>query len=240
MKKVAILQSNYIPWKGYFDIISKVDLFIFHDDLQYTKGDWRNRNKIKTTTGLKWLTIPCGTNEKRLICEVPLNDFSWQKKHWAMIESNYKKAPFFNTYKDFFKNYYLDNKWKSLSELNQAIIKGISKDILKLDTQFEDSRKYNLEKNKGERVLELLTKCNADHYLSGPAAKDYLDINMFQNNKIGLEYIVYDYPEYPQLHGEFHHFVTILDVLFNCGEEFPKYIFSDKKEVVYSPTQGID
>ncbi|MFC2451055.1 MAG: WbqC family protein, partial [Flavobacteriaceae bacterium] len=97
--KVAILQSNYIPWKGYFDIIRSVDLFIFHDDLQYTKGDWRNRNKIKTPNGIKWLTIPCGTNEKRLICEVEITDHSWQKQHWNLIQMSYKKSEYFSVYK---------------------------------------------------------------------------------------------------------------------------------------------
>lgn len=233
--KVGILQSNYIPWKGYFDIISKVDLFIFHDDLQFTKGDWRNRNKIKAINGLKWLTIPCGTSEKRLICEVLLTDHSWQKKHWSVIESNYRKAPFFDKYKDFFKDYYLGHKWTNLSDLNQALIIGISRDILKLDTRFKDSRKYNLKTAKGERVMELLNKSNADFYLSGPAAKDYLDTSKFKNSNIGLEYIIYDYPEYPQLHGEFNHFISILDVLFNCGAESPKYIFSEKREIVFNP-----
>ncbi|TNE70448.1 hypothetical protein EP331_12120 [bacterium] len=234
MKKVAILQSNYIPWKGYFDIISRVDTFIFHDDLQFTKGDWRNRNKIKTENGLKWLTIPCGTSENRLICEVILNDHSWQKKHWSMIEAAYKSAPFFNMYKDYFKEFYLGRTWTNLSELNQSMIKGISRDILNLDTQFEDSRTYHLEQKKGERVLELLTKSKAEVYISGPAAKDYLEPDEFKKTQIGLEYIVYDYAEYQQLYGAFNHFVSVLDVLFNCGEAFPSYIFGNKSEVVYS------
>src|ERR1700681_1938553 len=100
-KRVAILQSNYIPWKGYFDIIHDVDLFVFYDDVQYTKNDWRNRNKIKTPQGTQWITIPVGTNEHRLICEVEIRDTSWQKKHWKMLQQNYAKAPYFHVFEPF-------------------------------------------------------------------------------------------------------------------------------------------
>ena len=227
MKKVAILQSNYIPWKGYFDIISKVDLFVFHDDLQYTKGDWRNRNRILTPNGPLWLTIPCGSNLKRLICEVELNDHSWQKKHWATIENNYRKAPYFNKYKDFFKSFYFDQNWATLSEANQSLIKSISKELLGLSTKFEDSRKYNLENSKAERVIELLVKTDADYYLSGPAAKDYLIPEMFKAQNIQLEYMDYsNYKEYQQLHDPFEHAVSIIDLVFNVGDEMNDYCIS--------------
>jgi hypothetical protein len=227
MKKIAILQSNYIPWKGYFDIISKVDLFIFHDDLQYTSGDWRNRNKIKSPNGLQWLTIPCGTSEKRLICDVKLNDHSWQKKHWSIIKNNYHKAPYFGKYEDFFATFYLDNIWTNLSDANQSLIKAISRDILKLETIFEDSRKYSLVKKKGERVIELLNHCNADIYLSGPSAKSYLKPQMFNQNHIELTYIDYStYPVYQQLYPPFIHEVSIIDLLFHVGDNFASYCFS--------------
>ena len=98
MKKVAIIQSNYIPWKGYFDIINDVDLFIFHDDLQYTKGDWRNRNKIKTPQGTIWITIPVGTNTERLICEVEIKDNQWQRKHYNLLKQHYINTPYYKKY----------------------------------------------------------------------------------------------------------------------------------------------
>src|SRR5687767_735619 len=103
-KRVAVLQSNYIPWKGYFDIIHDVDVFIFHDDLQYTKQDWRNRNRIKTPKGAEWLTIPVGTSEDRLICEVEIPESNWAEKHWRMIQQNYSKAPYFTLYKQFLED----------------------------------------------------------------------------------------------------------------------------------------
>jgi hypothetical protein len=225
MKKIAILQSNYIPWKGYFDIIAKVDLFIFHDDLQYTKGDWRNRNKIKTANGCEWLTIPCGSSEKRLICDIQLNDSSWQKEHWNKIVTNYQKAPFFNKYKSLLEYYYLDNKWDKLSDLNQSFIKTISSEIFGFKTVFEDSRKYELKFTKAERVIELLKKAGADSYLSGPSAKNYISEKEFINNGISIEWMDYSgYKEYNQLHGNFIHEVTILDLLLNEGDEAIKLL----------------
>lgn len=224
-KKVAILQSNYIPWKGYFDIIDSVDEFIFYDDLQFTKNDWRNRNKIKTTNGLKWLSIPCGTNIKRLICDVKLENNSWQKEHWRIIEQYYKKSPYFKDYHSFFEELYLSKNYTNLSDMNQYMIKKIATEILDIKTNFDDSRKYNLTKVKGERVIELLTKVNATHYLSGPAAKDYIDEKCFRDAGIELYYMDYSkYREYPQLYPPFEHGVSILDLIFNTGEDAINYI----------------
>ena len=225
MKKIAILQSNYIPWKGYFDIIAKVDLFIFHDDLQYTKGDWRNRNKIKTAKGTEWISIPCGSSEKRLICDVKLNDSSWQKEHWNKIVLNYQKAPFFDKYKSLLEYFYLDEKWDNLSDFNQCFIKTISTDVFGFKTVFEDSRKYQLKLTKGERVIELLKKAEADYYLSGPSAKNYIAENDFLDNGILIEWMDYSgYKEYKQLYGNFIHEVTVLDLLFNEGDDAIKFL----------------
>jgi len=226
-KTIAILQSNYIPWKGYFDIINSVDLFIFHDNLQYTKQDWRNRNKIKTPQGLQWLTIPCGSDENRLICDVELDDKKWQKSHWNKIKNAYFHAPFFNMYKDFFEEIYLGRQWSYLSELNQYIIKKIAKDILKSNTVFEDSRKYDLKKKKAQRVIELLKKVNAVKYISGPSAAFYLDEQMFINENIMLEWMDYSgYPEYNQLYPPFVHEVSVIDLIFNEGEGAKKFMKS--------------
>ncbi|RMH69102.1 MAG: hypothetical protein D6675_13865 [Gemmatimonadetes bacterium] len=226
-KKVAILQSNYIPWKGYFDIINQVDLFIFHDDLQYTKLDWRNRNRIKTPQGLKWLSIPCGTDEHRLINEVELRDSSWQRKHWNIIEANYSKAPFFKQYAPVIKDFYWGQTWRRLSELNQTFIKFISHHILGITTEFDNSENYALTHKKAERVIELLKKVNATSYLSGPAAKAYLSEEVFRSENIQLEWMDYSgYPEYPQLYPPFAHEVSIIDLIFNTGPDATKYMKS--------------
>lgn len=218
MKTVAILQSNYIPWKGYFDLISSVDLFIFYDDVKFTKNDWRNRNKIKTPDGLKWITIPCGWKSHKLICEIDLPDANWQNKHWNLIEENYFRAPYFNLYKKFFENIYLNKKWKNLSELNQHLIKNISLKFLNIKTQFDDSRNYNIQGKGEDRLINLLKKVNATKYISGPSAKAYISNNRFISEGIHLEWMNYDnYPEYPQLYPPFQHAVSIIDILFNTG-----------------------
>jgi hypothetical protein len=224
-KKVAIVQSNYIPWKGYFDLIAKADLFIFHDDLQYTKQDWRNRNKIKTPHGPKWLSIPCGSNENRLICKVVLRDHTWQRKHWHKIMQSYQFAPHFELYKAFFEEFYLQGTWTNLSDLNQFLIKKISRVYLGINTEFDDSRRYNLKEKKALRVLELLKKVGADIYLSGPKAKNYLDERVFEDTGIQIEWMDYNgYPKYDQLYPPFEHNVSIIDLLFSVGEGAKKYL----------------
>ena len=226
-KRVAILQSNYIPWKGYFDIINSADLFIFHDDLQYTKNDWRNRNKIKTPDGSVWLTVPCGSDEHRLICDVALSDRKWQRDHWNRIRQNYRKSRYFSKYADFFEDVYLKKSWTMLSELNQYLIKHIASEFLGIKTSFEDSRRYNLERKKATRVVELCVKAGATSYLSGPTAKDYLSEQDFAGTGIKLEWMDYSrYPEYSQLYPPFEHQVSVLDLIFNEGPDARCYMKS--------------
>lgn len=225
VEKIAILQSNYIPWKGYFDIIGKVDLFIFHDDLQYTKSDWRNRNFIKTKNGKEWLTVPCGRDENRLIKDVNLNNNDWQIKHWRKIEESYSDSQHYSYGISTLRPIYLDVKWENLSVMNQYIIKFISLEILKFDVKFMNSIEFNLTEKKGDRVLELLKKINAKYYLSGPAAKDYLNTDLFKLNDIEIEWMDYsNYKEYPQLFPPFDHNVSIIDMLMNLGPDLKKFM----------------
>jgi hypothetical protein len=226
MKRVAILQSSYIPWKGYFDIIHDVDLFVFHDDLQYTKGDWRNRNRIKTPRGAEWLTIPVGTREDRLICEVEIRDRSWAAKHWRRIAQSYSRAPHFESYRPWFEEAYLGRAWESLSELNQHLIRGISRDLLGLRTEFADSRDFRPEGRKLDRLLDLVRKAGAGLYVSGPAARSYIDPARFEEIGVQLAWKDYSgYPEYPQAYPPFVHEVTVLDLLFHVGPEAPAHIW---------------
>ena len=226
MNRVVVLQSNYIPWKGYFDLVRDADLFIFHDDLQYTKNDWRNRNKIKTPKGAEWVTIPVGTDERRLICDVAIKDTTWQVKHWNLLKQHYGKCPHFARYQTFFEEVYLGRQWGNLSELNQHLIRSISSELLNLKTAFRDSREYSLSGQKLDRLVELVTKAGADRYISGPAAKDYIDPSRFAEAGIELVWKDYSgYPEYPQRFPPFEHGVTILDLLFNVGPDAPWYIW---------------
>ena len=224
-KRVAILQSNYIPWKGYFDIIHEVDEFIFHDDLQYTKQDWRNRNRIKTPAGPAWLTIPVGGSEHRRICDVELPSGSWAAEHWRRIAAAYGAAPFFDRYGPLFEEIF-GRPWQYLSDLNQHLVRTIAHDLLGLTTRFRDSRELDLHSRREQRVLDILEQTGADVYVSGPAAKAYLDPAHFAERRVELVWMRYDgYPEYPQFHPPFVHEVTILDLLFHTGPQAPRYIW---------------
>src|SRR3989344_330270 len=226
VSKVAVLQSNYIPWKGYFDIIHDVDLFIFYDDVQYTKNDWRNRNKIVTASGTKWLTIPTGADLNRLICEVRLGSSVWAEKHWKTILQSYRNSGYFNLYKEFFEEVYMGMRWESLSDLNQFLTKHISKEFLGIQARFEDSRTYGASGQKLSRLINLLGKVQADTYVSGPSAKSYIDASMFREAGVIPEYKTYvGYPVYRHLHQPFDHYVSIIDLLFNCGPDSPYYIW---------------
>jgi len=225
--RVAVIQSNYIPWKGYFDIIHDVDLFIFHDDIQYTKNDWRNRNRIKTPRGTEWISIPVGPAENRRICDVVLPASNWRAKHWRTICQYYARAPFFDVYKGTFEEVFLGpTRWRNLSDLNQYLIKLIAREFLGIRTAFADSRSYCPVGVKQDRLLDLLVKAGATYYLSGPAAKAYIDPARFEKAGIQLEWKDYGgYPEYPQLFPPFCHEVTVLDLLFNTGPDAPYYIW---------------
>ncbi|RDI40107.1 WbqC family protein [Falsibacillus pallidus] len=226
MKKAAIIQSNYIPWKGYFDIIHDVDVFVFLDDVQFTKNDWRNRNQIKTPNGVKWLSIPVGQHIHRNINEVELTDSRWQKKHWDALKNSYGKAPFFRLYEDFFEHIYLESTWSSLSEINQFLIAHISTNFLQCKTEFIDSRQVAAEGKKQDKLIGILKKLGAGSYLSGPAAMSYLNEEGFAQEGIKLVYKNYEgYPAYPQSYPPFAHGVSIVDLLFHTGPDASYYIW---------------
>jgi len=225
MKKIAILQSNYIPWKGYFDIIKMADVFVFYDEVQYTKNDWRNRNQIKTPSGLSWLTIPVLQNTlNQKINETLVSQFNWNMKHWNSITCNYSKAPFYKTLENEFEQLYSSIETQNLSEINQIFIKKIA-NFLKIETDIIDSTSLNLAGDKNERLIEAVKKLNGTHYISGPSAKNYLDVKKFEAESIQVEWVDYNgYPEYSQLYGDFKHNVSILDLIFNEGSNANNFL----------------
>ena len=175
MKKVAILQSNYIPWKGYFDLINMVDEFILYDEVQYTKNDWRNRNKIKTPQGIQWLTIPVRQESlDQKIKDTKISDKKWNIKHWRTISQNYSKSKYFKDYKDIFEELYLKCDEEYLSQINYKFITTIN-EILEIKTKLRWSSEFELVDGQTEKLLGICKDCNADIYLSGPAAKDYFN-----------------------------------------------------------------
>lgn len=231
MKKVAILQSNYIPWKGYFDIINMVDEFILYDDMQYTRRDWRNRNKIMTKNGLLWLSIPVEVKGKfyQKINETKIVDISWVDNHWKSIQYNYAKTKYFSDYeKHIWEVYEACRKEEFLSHINYRFIKKIC-DILGIKTKISWSSDYHLVSGKTERLVGLVKEAGGDYYLSGPAAKDYIVDELFEQAGIKLEWMDYSgYPEYRQRGGGnvFEHGVSILDLIFNEGPYAKEYMKS--------------
>jgi hypothetical protein len=228
MKKIVITQSNYIPWKGYFDSIAIADDFVIYDDMQYTRRDWRNRNIIKSSVGNRWLTIPVEVKGKffQKINETKISDANWNKNHWNIIKQNYSKAPKFNIYKDFFEELYLNSTSLNLTEVNFRFIKAIC-EILEINTRFHFSSDFILEVDRTERLVSICKTLEATDYYSGPAAKVYMDEKVFQKANVKLNYFDYtNYPEYEQLNSPFEHNVSILDLIFNEGEnarQFLKY-----------------
>jgi hypothetical protein len=226
MKKVAIVQSNYIPWKGYFDLIAAVDEFILYDEMQYTRRDWRNRNQIKTCQGVQWLTVPVRVKGKyhQRICDTEIDGTDWAQTHWKTLSQNYQRAPCFANVATWLAPLYLDQSYVTISELNRRLIEAVC-GYLGITTRISNSSDYQLLEGKTERLVDLCVQTGAREYVSGPSARGYIDQSLFAESGINLAWFDYTgYAEYPQLWGAFSHFVTVLDLLFNCGAQSPQYM----------------
>jgi len=228
VKKVAILQSNYIPWKGYFDMIASVDEFILYDDMQFTRRDWRNRNQIKTAQGLTWLTIPVMNkgNYSELIKNIRVSDHSWADSHWKSIRLSHSRSPHFDVFAQKIESLYSRAaSIQLLSEVNHLFLSELCS-LLSIETALTWSMNYNVEGGKSERLINICRQAGATHYLSGPAAKNYLDEIAFEQAGISVEWMDYSsYAPYPQLFGDFVHGVSVIDVLFNCGHKAADFIW---------------
>lgn len=216
--KCAILQSNYIPWKGYFDLIANVDHFIFYDSVQYTKNDWRNRNKIKTKDGIKWITIPVSVPSlDSKINEVLIADRRWGKNHWKTIQASYARCKYFSDYSEIFADFYTNSQENNLHKVNVELIKIVCK-LLGITTKISEDTEFELKGDRVSRLVNLASQVGATSYCSGPAAQSYLTAADFESAGIGLEWMDYsNYPEYEQRFPPFAHAVSILDLIFNEG-----------------------
>ena len=225
-KTVAIVQSC---WKGYFDLINFVDEFIFFDDRQFTKRDWRNRNRIKTPTGARWLTIPVQVKGRYLqrIDETLVDGTDWRRKHWETIRHQYLTAPYFDQFGERVQELYLgDSEELRLSVINRRFVEALC-ELLGIDTTLSWSTDYEPVGERTERLISLCRLSGATHYLSGPSARAYLEEGRFGAEGIELSYMSYDgYPEYEQLYPPFDHAVSILDLLFCAGPEAGSYMKS--------------
>ena len=204
-----------------------VDEFIFYDEVQYTKNDWRNRNKIKTPQGIQWLTIPVRQESlDQKIKDTKISDKKWNIKHWRTISQNYSKAKYFKDYKDIFEELYLTCDEEYLSQINYKFITTIN-EILEIKTKLSWSSEFELVDGQTEKLLGICKDCNADIYLSGPAAKDYFNEDLAKQENIKVEWMDYSgYKEYGQLNPPFEHGVSILDLIFNEGDRAKEFMKS--------------
>ncbi len=228
--RCAILQPSYIPWRGYFDIIRKVDLFIFYDDVQYDRRGWRNRNRIKTRHGTRWLTIPVHAKGAQIastpIRQIETVDDSWAAEHLNLLVTSYQKSPHFSEYYDWIRGVYARPP-RLLSEFTIDLTMQIARLLGIEKTRFMRSSELKSSGVKTERLLSILQQVNASHYVSGPAARDYLDEPMMNASGVSVEWMMYEYPEYPQLYPPYDPRVSVLDLLFMTGERAPDFIWVD-------------
>lgn len=226
--KVGVIQSNYLPWRGYFDFIDEVDLFVIHDDLQFTKGDWRNRNLLKTPQGRRWLTVPVRyQHTAQLICDTEIDrSRNWQREHRNLIAAHLGTAPYIRDVFALLEPEF-DADHRTISELNVALLDSICA-YLRIRTPMRMSSDFRLTGSRTERLIELLTTIGATTYVSGPAARAYLDEERFREAGIRLEYKRYDYPTYPQLWPPFDGGLSIIDTIANCGPAARAVLTSDR------------
>jgi hypothetical protein len=225
-KCVAIVQSSYIPWKGYFDLIRAADEFILLDDVQFTKRDWRSRNRIKTKDGLCWLTIPVHTKGRyqQRIMDTTISDPSWCERHWQTIQGAYARTPFFDAYAPRIKSVYERPPSDRLSDVNRSLIEAICQ-AMAITTPIRWSSEYHPGEGRNERLIDLCVKAGATDYLSGPSASGYVDEAAFASAEITVHFVDYSgYREYPQPYPPFEHAVSALDLLFCTGPGARDYL----------------
>jgi hypothetical protein len=239
---VVILQPSYIPWRGYFHQIQRADLFVFYDCVQYDKGGWRNRNRIKTPNGVHWLTIPvhsAGSHHGLKIQDVRISsDSHWRRKHKATITYHYRKAPYWDRYADLIDSIY-ETDFEYLADFTCATTIQIARALGIESTRFVRSSELKASGSKTARLLDILQKVGAARYFSGPSARAYLETDLLEAAGVSCEFMNYDYPDYPQFHGPFAGAVTVLDLLFHVGPHAPEFIWNKREPTAVASRQSI-
>lgn len=213
-------QPAYLPWLGLFHKIALADMFISFDQVQYQPKDWNNRNQIKTQQGPIWLSVPVlrkGYLEKT-ISDIEINNSEpWARKHLKSLQLAYAKAPYFNQYADFFQEIY-SRRWERLVDLNEAMLRGFM-EILDINVPIRSAGEWEFQGEKSDLVLDMCRQVGAHNYIFGAMGRDYAEMSSFEAAGISIHFQDYAHPVYPQLHGEFVSHLSIVDLIFNCGEE---------------------
>ena len=213
-------QPVYLPWLGLFHKIALADLFVSFNRVQYVPKDWLNRNKVKTPAGPIWLSVPAlhKGHLESTIADIRIdNSLPWRRKHWKSLQVNYAKAPYFGQYAAFFEDVYAQT-WERLVDLNEYMLKWFLA-TLGIDTPVRDAGEIGFEGHKSDLVLDMCRKLGADMYIFGALGSDYADIPAFESAGVACRFQDYRHPVYPQLYGDFVSHLSIVDLLFNCGEK---------------------
>lgn len=212
---VTIHQPEYLPWIGFFDRISKADMFVVLDDVQYQKNAFINRNKIKTSQGWQWLTVPVKQREAlKKINEIEINNKTdWRNKHWKALFYNYNKASYFKKYADFFEKIY-KQEWDLLVDLDIYLIENIM-DMLRLRKEIKRSSSLRADGEATDRLVNICKLVGADTYLSGPGGKEYMDLDKFKKQNINVVFQEFTHPVYSQQFKGFIPNLSVIDLLFN-------------------------
>jgi hypothetical protein len=213
-----VLQPGYLPWLGFFDQLRRADVFVYYDDVQYDKHGWRNRNRIKTQRGPAWLTVPVRHGGTPRIVDVEIDARTpWAKKHVATIRQAYARAPFLQRSMPALEEL-LQRRWERLVDLDLACVDLLAS-WLGIRTRIERSSALGIQGERTDRLVQICSRFNATTYLSGDAAQDYLDVDLFAQHGIAVEWQRYTHPTYAQLHGDFVPYLSALDLILNCGDD---------------------
>jgi len=229
--RVTILQPSYLPWLGFFEQMSRADKFVLLDDVQYTRRDWRNRNRIRVKESWVWLTVP--VQQKRRFSQSLLetridNSLPWRRKHLETLRQHYCKAPFFEKYFPRCQQVY-EKDWTFLFDLCLETI-NLIKEEMGIETPLLRSSEMKPGGEKTERLVSICRELGATHYLSGESGSNYIAEEDFSSQGIALEYQNYEHPVYPQRYTGFVPHLSAIDLLFNCGEQSLGILKQDETE----------
>jgi len=224
---VAIHQPQYLPWLGYFDKIEKTDIFVILDNVQYKKNEWQNRNRIKTANGWQWLTVPVQYKFPERIDQVKINNrIDWKRKHLNAIVINYGRSLYFNKYRSFFEGVY-SQEWEYLVDINVCLINFLIK-ALGINTETLMASKLRLREDPTDRLIDICKEVGANTYLAGKDGRNYMDIEKFEKENIKVIFQDFQHPIYNQLFGEFESYMSVIDILFNYGEDSLRILRGDQ------------
>lgn len=229
MTTAVILQPHYLPYSGFFKLVQESDVFVFLDNVQFEKQSWQDRNRIKVHNGIQWLRVPTIRSFGQPIKDVRINnDLNWQAQHWKAITNSYSRANHFQKYHSFFEREVYSRTWEKLADLNIFIITELTKQ-LGLKTKFVRASELGVEGKRTELVVNILKKIGADRYYSNLGSKEYMDQerHFFKDLGVKIEFMDYQHPTYPQLFGNFIPYLSVIDLLFNQGENSTKTILGE-------------